>query len=260
MKAITLETDKLLKGKRPLGSETFIFACHPGVSCFTRCCHNPAINLYPYDVLRLKNHLRVRSERFLEEYTKIGIQHNRYFPAVMLKMVGNTRKRCPFLCDTGCTVYDDRPDACRTYPLERVVSVTPLRNDFKEFFFLTPQAECLGHREDRQWTVQEWVADQGLEPYYEMNTLWAEMDVLYQSNPWGDRGLSGSKFKLAFIAAYNMDNFRELIFESDFFKSYHIPKEILAKIRNNDTELYKFGLNWAKLYVFGIKPPYLSAI
>jgi len=44
-----------------VGNGTFRFACHCGVECFTRCCHNADMYLYPYDNIRLKWRYAVKS-------------------------------------------------------------------------------------------------------------------------------------------------------------------------------------------------------
>ena len=50
--------EKILEDYPRLGpDDTFQFACHPGVSCFNRCCGDVNIFLSPYDVLRLKTGL-----------------------------------------------------------------------------------------------------------------------------------------------------------------------------------------------------------
>ena len=41
----------------------FQFQCYPGVSCFTQCCRDVTIVLTPYDVLRLKNCLKMSSPK-----------------------------------------------------------------------------------------------------------------------------------------------------------------------------------------------------
>jgi len=43
----------------------FQFNCNPGVSCFTQCCQDVTIVLTPYDVLRLKNGLKISSGEFM---------------------------------------------------------------------------------------------------------------------------------------------------------------------------------------------------
>lgn len=53
----------------PVGDSPFSFDCHPGVSCFTFCCKNVNLTLYPYDIIRLKSGLRIDSEEFVRKYT-----------------------------------------------------------------------------------------------------------------------------------------------------------------------------------------------
>ena len=96
-----------------LGDGTFRFACHSGVACFTRCCHNADMYLYPYDIIRLKQRLGLTSGEFLMQHTITAFRENPYFPNVMLKMSDNPDSPCSFLSPDGCTVYEDRPYSCR---------------------------------------------------------------------------------------------------------------------------------------------------
>ena len=41
------------------------------------------------------------------------------FPIVVLKMKDVELKRCFFVSEEGCTVYEDRPWACRMFPLDK---------------------------------------------------------------------------------------------------------------------------------------------
>ncbi len=130
---------KFPEGMVPLDETGFTFCCHPGVSCFTVCCQNVDLDLYPYDIIRLKRALKIDSETFVRNHTGMKKGGNPYFPTLQLRLAdfGSDKKACPFLRETGCTVYKDRPTACRTYPLERAVdrSVSVKRPD--EFYFLT---------------------------------------------------------------------------------------------------------------------------
>ena len=47
----------------------FSFACHPGVSCFNRCCHEIDVILTPVDILKMKTELNMSSDKFLTQYT-----------------------------------------------------------------------------------------------------------------------------------------------------------------------------------------------
>jgi len=103
--------------RRLAANETFPFTCHPGVSCFDACCGDVNIILTPLDVLQLSRRLGVGTRKFLEDWTLNPITKDLHLPVVMLKMKDQEGRRCPFLGDKGCSVYEHRPWACRMYPL-----------------------------------------------------------------------------------------------------------------------------------------------
>ena len=109
--------DSVEKRARLEREQLFRFNCYPGVSCFTQCCQDITIVLTPFDVLRLKNSLKISSDEFLEKYTIINQKEKQLIPLVILKM-NEKDKKCPFVTPEGCTVYDDRPWPCRMYPLD----------------------------------------------------------------------------------------------------------------------------------------------
>ena len=110
--------DKILADYPRLGlDDKFTFACHPGVSCFNRCCNDVNIFLSPYDVLRMKKRLGMVSSDFLDKYALLPVQKDMKTPVVVLRMNDDESKACPFLTDEGCGIYSDRPWPCRMYPL-----------------------------------------------------------------------------------------------------------------------------------------------
>jgi hypothetical protein len=71
------------------------------------CCKVFRPLLKAEDIDRLARHLRIPRADFIVEYLddyENGKEH--CFKATP----------CPFLVDNACTVYPDRPDACRSYP------------------------------------------------------------------------------------------------------------------------------------------------
>ena len=52
------------KGLIPLEGNRFRFRCHKEIPCFTECCAKLDLLLTPYDVLRIKNRLKIDSEEF----------------------------------------------------------------------------------------------------------------------------------------------------------------------------------------------------
>jgi len=71
------------------------------------CCKVIRPLLEPRDIERLATHLRLSVEEFLSEYLEPDEDGEGYFFKTT---------PCAFLKDNLCTVYPQRPDACRSYP------------------------------------------------------------------------------------------------------------------------------------------------
>lgn len=209
--------------------------------------------LYPYDIIRLKNALGIISEEFMRKYTFLQKGDNPFFPTVKLKLNNDDEKACPFLTDTGCSVYADRPSACRTYPLERAVDRAKTAGVEDEYYFLTKHPYCYGHREDIRQTVNSWVRNQQLIEYNTMNTLWAEIDTVFRQNPWQGEGVAGEKQQMAFMVCYNIDGFRQFAADHRLLKTFKIDKDFKKRIAKEDSELLKFGFIWLKFILTGHK-------
>ena len=253
MKSIDIDKLKELPGRRIKADDTFSFRCYPGIGCYNRCCRNLNLFLYPYDVLRLKNALGISSDEFLDQYVDVVLRTDNYFPEVLLRMSENKEKTCPFLEDAGCAVYADRPDTCRTLPVEQGILYDAAGKKDTAVHFFRPPNFCLGRHEDRQWTVATWSQDQDAERHHRMTVRWAEIKRLFQTDPWEAEGPAGARAKMAFMAAYNIDRFREFVMNSSFLKRYKVKTAILKKIKADDAELLNFGLEWVKFYLWGIK-------
>ena len=91
------------------------FRCHPGVSCFTACCGHIDIILTPFDILRLRKHLNLPADEFLLRFTTPTYVEKTDLPGVKIHL--DKDGRCPFVTDEGCTIYSERPSACRYYPI-----------------------------------------------------------------------------------------------------------------------------------------------
>lgn len=253
MKYVDIDNLDKLPGRRLDAGDTFSFRCHPKIACFNRCCRNLNLFLYPYDVIRLKSRLNLPSDRFLEEHVDIVLRKSNFFPDVLLRMSENKERTCPFLSDDGCSVYPDRPDTCRTFPVEQGVFYDAEHDKTEHIQFFRPPDFCLGQHEKKLWTPQSWAQDQESVLYNKMTVRWSELKRLFQSDPWGSQGPEGPKAKMAFMATYNMDQFREFLFKSTFLKRYKVKSKILKQIRSDDVKLMTFGFEWVKFYIWGIK-------
>ncbi|MFP4036976.1 MAG: YkgJ family cysteine cluster protein [Desulfobacteraceae bacterium] len=218
----------------------FRFQCGPGVSCYTQCCQDVTIALTPYDVMRMKNALEITSDEFLDRYTVILSKEKQLIPLVVLKM-NEDDKKCPFVTTQGCKIYEDRPWACRMFPLDMAEDGT--------FRLITDSSRCKGLNEPHEQRISEWLVDQGLVPYDQMNTLFAEItNPLKAQQPDIDNPKIS---KMVFMAIYNLDRFRDFVFDSSFLDRFEVDEVRVEKIKRSDEELLKFGFDWIKFGVFG---------
>lgn len=227
----------------------FSFRCHPGIACFTACCSGIKIYLSPYDIFRLKTRLGMTYQDFLSQYAVPAFIEKSSLPIVVLKMNDDEKKSCPFVTPEGCTVYTDRPMTCRYYPLGMGFMKKYDKTTGEGFFVKIREDHCLGHQEDREWTVAEWTADQGADVYDEMNHDW--MEIILKAKTLGQVEFSRRSLDLFYMVSSNLDMFRSFVFNSKFLDSYELDPETIAKLKNDDLELLKFSLKWLRYTLYG---------
>lgn len=243
--------ERILANYPRLGpDDAFTFACHSGVSCFNCCCSDVNIFLSPYDVLRLKGRLGISSSEFLERYALVPIQKDMKTPVVVLKMGDDGRKSCPFLTEEGCGVYADRPWPCRMYPLGLAAQKdTPDGWRGERFYFLLRERECKGFEEPREWTVREWLEDQGVGPYDEWGEAYKELTL----HEFFDHGgvLPPEKLEMLFTACYDLDRFRRFVFESSLLERFEVDEDFMYEMSYDDEALLRFAFLWLRFSLFG---------
>jgi Fe-S-cluster containining protein len=238
-------------GEKPIGKKPFLFDCHCEIGCFGMCCKDVDMYLYPYDIIRMKNRLGMDSREFLEKHTFSALRDNPFFPSVMLKMADGPGMPCPFLVAQGCSIYEDRPSSCRTYPLERGVSRAKDSGGREDFYFLKRATHCLGHGEQRPWSVDDWILDQQIQPYNEMNDLWVDLDSIFRTDSWGKGPEGEKKFRMAFMACFNVDGFRDFVFKSSFLTRFSISAQRIDGMKTDDVEMMRFGFEWVQFFATG---------
>jgi Fe-S-cluster containining protein len=201
----------------------------------------------------LKHHLGISSDEFLDDYIDIVLRPNSFFPDVFLRMAEDTEKSCPFLTGSGCSVYPERPDTCRGFPLERGIIYDAATRKSEMICFYRPPGFCKGRHESREWTPKSWLENQQVDFDRKIYHRWTEIRRRFQSDPWGTEGPEGPKAKMAFMAAYNVDRFHDFVFNSSFLKRYRVKPAIRKQIRKDDLKLLEFGFEWIKLYLWGIR-------
>jgi Fe-S-cluster containining protein len=233
---------------RPVGEGRVRFSCHPGIACFTACCADLHLVLTPYDVLRMKKRLHVTAGEFIERYTEPHESEDHGLPLIRLKMREDGGRPCPFVSPKGCAIYEDRPGACRLYPFGRGASVG-LSGQEEEFYFIVSESHCLGFQEEREWTVDEWIEDQAVRLYNEMNRPW--MEVIANKNARVS-GLTDEKVAMFHMASYNLDRFREFVFRTKFLKVFRLASDESEKVASDEVELMKLAMRWLGFALCGL--------
>jgi Fe-S-cluster containining protein len=245
------EVPDVLRDKRRLGpGDRFCFGCHSGLKCYTRCCHDVNILLTPLDVLGLARRLGISTTEFLDQYTAIPITKELHLPVVTLRMQENEDKPCPFLGDgeAGCTVYEDRPWACRMYPIGMGVAPARAGQEQETVYFLFEDEYCSGSGEKAEWTVESWRADQGVEAREELEAGFKDI----VSHPWfiGGRQLDPKRMQMFHTACYDLDSFRRFVFDSTFSERFELEPELVEELREDDAALLRFAFRWLRFALF----------
>ncbi len=228
--------------------DTFCFSCTPDRKCFTNCCYDLNLVLMPYDIVRLKNRFGMKSGDFLKKYTGVHVGQETGLPVILLRMEGAYLK-CPFLEENkGCTVYEDRPGACRTYPLARMARRSTEMEGVEEFYYIVREPDCQGFRDGKEWTVREWKQGEQIEKYNELNDVFGE--VLQAKQVANIPHLSADQIEIFYMGCYDIDGFREYFLNSPNLERYMEPDEVIEKISADEEELLKFGMRWVKKKLF----------
>ena len=165
------EDIRLPEHVRRLGDqERFIFSCHPDVPCFTECCKQLDLALTPYDVLRLRKAMGITCAEFIKVYALVEKADEDIFPQVFLGMVDDGQANCPFVTKQGCSVYKDRPGACRTYPVGRGAYLDD-KGHPADFHVLLTEPHCRGFGAGPELGLDDWITDQELAVYNDFNDL-----------------------------------------------------------------------------------------
>lgn len=141
----------------------------------SRCCHNKAIRVSSYEILRLARRLGITTTEFIERHTEAG--------GTVLRIPVENNRACTFLDQEGCSVHTDRPLACRLYPLARWIDA----DGQESFGHLTPHPKTKGIY-GTSATLADYLDKQGVAPFFEMGDRYGAiyqrmLDVLESLDP-----------------------------------------------------------------------------
>ena len=232
------------------GSHKIQFSCHKGIGCWNACCSNIDISLTPYDVVRLKKRLGTTSTQFLRDYTvpyemeKDGIAGVKFRP-----VDGGTA--CRFMTPEGCSVYEDRPTACRYYPVALLSMRKQDEYTDSQSYALVKEDHCKGHEVARPLSVDDYRKEQGVEEYDELARGWRQL-VLKKKSAGPAVGAPSLKSRqLFFMACYDVDTFRDFVSSEAFNRMFRLADDERAMLMADDTELMLFAFRFLKQVLFG---------
>jgi uncharacterized protein len=229
--------------------EGFCFSCHPAIPCFTDCCRQLELALTPYDVLRLKKACGLHSKEFLDRYVIIEQEDYETFPRFYLTMVDDGRESCVFVAESGCTVYKDRPGACRAYPLGRAAIRQP-DDSVEGFFVLLQEAHCRGFEEQQGQTPAIYSEAQELADYNRLND--AMTAILQHDQIRKGMKFSADQIDQFILALYNLDQFRRVLFAGDLPKATPLDESTRLRLEDDEKLLF-YAIDWLQALLFKTK-------
>ena len=232
------------------GTKTIQFQCRKGISCWNACCSNIDISLTPYDLIRLKQRLSISSGELLQKYTVPYELEPGGITGVKLRPI-EKGTACQFMKPEGCSVYEDRPTACRYYPVALLSMRKQDEYTDSSSYALVKEEHCLGHLEPRSLSINEYRKEQGVDEYDEIARGWRQLILKKKSSGPSIGSPTKRSLQLFFMVCYDVDRFREFIVSKGFTELYDIPVEEMTKLLTEDTELMLFGFRFLKQVLFG---------
>jgi Fe-S-cluster containining protein len=234
------------------GSKEIQFSCHKGIGCWNACCANIDISLTPYDIVRLKKRLGMTSTQFLRDYTVPYEMEKDGIAGVKFRPVENGTA-CRFMTPEGCAVYEDRPTACRYYPVALLSMRKQDEYTDTQSYALVEEEHCKGHQVARRLTIDEYRQEQGVTEYDDFARGWRQL-VLQKKSAGPAIGAPSLKSRqLFFMACYDVDTFHDFVESEAFNKLFKLDPEMRKMLMADDVELMQFAFRFLKQVLFGEK-------
>ncbi len=226
------------------------FHCHKNISCFNECCKNIDITLMPYDIQRLKRRENISSSEWVAKYTMPFPMDAHDMPGLKLATrPGSTA--CVFLTEEGCSVYEDRPTACRYYALGSMGVRKQGAAEVEDLYFLVKEPHCKGHEEPRTLTVREYREEQGLVEYDEKNREWRDIVLKKRSSGPTVGAPTPRSLQLFDMCSYDIDNFRAFLQSPGFTEIFDIDGQEKQDMTEDEDKLFQFSCRFLKQVLYG---------
>lgn len=231
--------------------ESFRFACHPGVACFGACCSALDLMLTPYDALRLRHATSQTSREFIRLFANLLAMPEVGLPMLHMRMQADARHKCPFTREAGCAVYQDRPSACRTYPMGRATQHGP-EGEVVERIFMVREAHCQGFAAGTDFDASAWMHDQGLTPYNAANDRYMSLaEDLRGFAVHGGAAMGPKQTGMAGLALYQPDEFQPFLAQSGLMDRLDMTEARKNDVLHDEDACLDFGYDWLELSLLG---------
>jgi len=228
----------------------FQFHCHKDISCFNECCKNIDITLMPYDIQRLKRRQGISSSEWVAKYTMPFPMDAHDMPGLKLATrPGSTA--CVFLRPEGCSVYEDRPTACRYYALGSMGVRKQGAAEVEDVYFVVRESHCKGHEEPRTQTVREYLVEQGLVEYDEKNREWRDIVLKKRSSGPTVGKPTPRSMQLFDMCSYDIDNFRTFLQSPGFSEVFDLDGKEKSELTEDEDRLFQFSCRFLKQILYG---------
>jgi Fe-S-cluster containining protein len=171
-------------------------------------------------------------------------------PGLNLLTKPGTRE-CVFLGEGGCTVYLDRPAACRYYALGSMAVRPKDSAVVEDVFFLVKEPHCHGHEEPKKQTVREYRSAQGVDEYDDANREWRDVIIKKRSGGPTVGAPSQRSMQLFDMCSYDMDSFREFVQTPGFQNLFDVDAAEMQLLLDDDEALLHFAMRFLKQTLFG---------
>lgn len=226
------------------------FHCHKNISCFNACCKNIDITLTPYDIVRLKRRFNMTSSQWVNQFTVPFPMDAHEMPGLKL-MTKPGSSACVFLREEGCSVYEDRPVACRYYALGSMGVRKQGGSKVEDIYFVVKEDHCKGHDEPRKLTVREYLQEQGIFEYDENNRHWRDIVLKKRSSGPTIGKPSSRSLQLFDMCSYDIDNFRAFFNSKGFDQVFDLSEQEKKSLTDDEDKLFQFSCRFLKQVLFG---------
>jgi Fe-S-cluster containining protein len=225
------------------------FNCHKDISCYNKCCKQADITLTAYDVVRMKQHFGIDSSEFLNNYTVPFEMDAHGTPGI--KMRTDNEGVCIHMREEGCSIYENRPSACRYYGMGVMSRRDQGSTEDYYVYFRNKEDICKGWEEDYETTVGEYREDQGLVDYDKYNREWMQLILKKKSAGYSIGKPSEMSMQLFFMASFDIDRFKRFVTSPAFNKVYLMKPEEIEQVTSDDIALMEFGYVFMRHVLFG---------